>query len=136
MSKINPVKQQHKYACSIACAAMVTGENYDEIIKEFGNNFHKQGIDDDVFIKFIASKGYSTIQKEVTYYSKKDLGRSELLKPFAPVHFVRIKFNADSGLLHWVVMTAKGKFICPMRWSDREIRNCYQIIKVVGIYKD
>ncbi len=136
MAEIKYVKQKHKYACSIACASMITGEDYDELLKDFGNNFHKQGIDDDVFIRYLSSKGYSTLQKEVTYFSNKDLGREELLKPFAPIHLVKVKFNADSGLLHWVVMDKRGKLICPMEWTDKQVRESYQVVKVIGIYKD
>lgn len=136
MSKINFVKQKHKHACSIACVAMLTGENYDDIIKEFINNFHKNGIDDDTVLNYVANKGYSTLEKEITRFSNKDLARAEMLKPFAPIHLVKVKINPDSGLNHWVIMTKKGKFICPMEWSDALIRASYRILLVVGIYKD
>jgi hypothetical protein len=135
MPEIKFVKQKHKYACSIACASMITGEDYDEIMKDFGNNFHKEGIPDDVLLDYLGNKGYSIVQKEITHWGEKDFARKEMLKPFAPVHLVRVKINADSGLLHWIVMTAKGKLICPMEFTESSVRNSYLILKIVGLYK-
>ena len=136
MPEIKLVKQKHDHACSIACAAMVTGENYDELIKEFGNNFHKRGIDEDIFFDFLGNKGFSMIQKEATRWSKKDFARTEMLRPFAPIHILKIKITADAGLLHWVVMTKKGSLLCPLGYSDEETRKSYLIDKIVGLYAE
>lgn len=133
--KVNLVKQKHKYACGIACASMITGKDYDEIIERFGNNFHKQGIDDDILLNYLGDMGYATVEKEITRWNEKDFARAEMLRPFASIHLVRIKLNPDSGLLHWVVMDEKGKFFCPMEWSQETIKNAWRIQKVVGIYK-
>jgi len=134
--KVTLVNQTHKYGCSIACAAMVLNEEYDDLIKEFGNNFHKGGIDEETLVDFISDRGYSIIEKKVTVYSKKEFGREELLKPFAPIHIVRVRATADASLQHWVVMDKKGKLICPMEWTDKEVRESYRIMRTVGIYKD
>ena len=82
--KIVKVKQTHKYSCSIACASMITGEKYDDLISEFGNNFHKQGLGDEIFLDYVSDK---------------------------------------------------GEFICPMEWTDQQIRDSYTILKVVGLYR-
>lgn len=134
--KIELVKQKHDHACSIACAAMVTGENYDDLINQFGNNFHKHGIDDEILLDFLGDKGFSTVEKVVTRYNRKDFAREEMLKPFAPAHLVKVKINADSSLFHWVVMTDKGKFLCPLGHDDAYTRNSYWIFKVVGLWKE
>lgn len=136
MSKIKLIRQKHDHACSIACAAMVTGQNYDDLIKEFGNNFHKRGIDDEILYDFLGNKGFSMILKEPTRWSKKDFAREEMLKPFAPIHLLKVKIVADSGVLHWVVMTKKGKLLCPLGYSDGETRKSYLIDKIIGLYVD
>ncbi len=134
--KIVPQKQKFKHGCSITCVAMITGESIDDIVKDFLTNFHKEGIDDETLIDYLADKGYAIIEKAATRYNKKDFDRYELLRPFAPAHLVKFKIKADSGLNHWAVMTGKGKLICPMEWTDYNLRNSYKVVKVVGVYKE
>lgn len=117
MAEIKLVKQEGKCGCVIACLAMVLGKTYREIESDFWNDFEEQGIDLEKTADYLSDCNYSVIQKEVTYYNTAKFGRDELLKPFAPVHLVRIrpKFDADVG--HLVVMDENGELFCPSEGS-------------------
>ena len=113
---------------------MVTGRNYDDLIKDFAGNFHKHGIDDEILTDYLGDQNFSLVQKIASHWNNKDFARKEMLKPFAPAHLVKVKMFADSTLYHWVVMDYKGKLYCPLGKSDEFTRNSYWIYKVIGLF--
>jgi hypothetical protein len=129
------VKQENAYGCGPACFAMILGKSYAEIISDFHNDFESEGMNVEQAIDYLGDKGFSIVHKTIKTYLEKDFARAEMLKPFAPVHLVRImqKFDSNSG--HFVVMTNKGKILCPQETLEKEIRDCYLITDVLGLYK-
>ena len=134
MMEIKLVKQEESFGCVIACMAMVLGCSYDEVRKDFVNDFNRKGINADKAIGYLADKGFQTIHKKVGWYNNVDFSRKEMLKPFAPAHLLRIRAAFDNTMTHLIVMTGKGKLICPQETPEKEIRQCYEISDVWGIY--
>ncbi len=136
MSEIKFVKQEHKSGCACACIAMVTGRTYAEIDKDFHNDFDEGGIDLVKTMDYLSDWGFRIIKKEIEYYlGDVKFGRDELLKPFAPVHLLRVKSKFDSTSGHLVVMDADGKLFCPSESKEEDIRNSYVITTVLGLYR-
>jgi hypothetical protein len=75
------------------------------------------------------------VYKEIKHYNQIDFARDEMLKPFAPIHCVRILRRFDCAFGHFVVMTNKGEMICPDGLSEKEVRESYAITDVLGLYK-
>lgn len=136
MSEIKFVRQEDSHGCAIACIAMVLGKTYKEIAADFENDFTQSGIMFDQTMTYLGNAGFSIIHKEVKRWNEINFARKEMLKPFAPVHIVRVvdKFDSEGG--HLVVMTDKGKLLCPDELKDSAIRNkCYSITDVLGLYR-
>lgn len=133
--EIKFIKQEEDYGCVIACMAMVLGETYSSVRRHFLNDFSKKGISFKETIGYLADKGFQIIHKEVGFYNHIDFSRKEMLKPFAPVHIVLIRNCYDAKMTHVVVMTNKGKILCPQETPEVEIKECYQISDVWGFYK-
>lgn len=133
--KVRFVKQEARCGCSIACMAMVLNKSYAEIAKDFGNDFIDNGQPLDKSLDYLADAGFQIIAKEVKFWNNINFSRKEMLKPFAPVHLVRVlpRFDSENG--HLVVMDKRGKLICPDGASERETLNSYAITDVIGLYK-
>lgn len=133
---IKLIKQKDKCGCAVACVAMVTGKSYKDIAFDFNQGFSEQGLVLDQTIEYLGNAGFSIIHKEIKHWMNISFGRSELLKPFAPVHVIRTvdKFDSESG--HLAVMTKKGKILCPSGVSDKVIRrDSYAITDCIGLYR-
>ncbi len=135
MAEIKFVKQEDDCGCSVACFAMLLGLTYAEVKSDFQNNFTESGLQFDKTISYLGEHGFSILHKEIKHYSQINFARKEMLKPFAPVHVVRVIERFDSEHGHLVVMTSKGKLICPGGKTDKEIRLAYEISDVLGLYK-
>lgn len=137
VKKIKLVRQIHAYGCKVACIAMISGEPYDVIEKRFVNNFHKQGISDDIFFEYLSNFGFSILLKETRFFNSNDFGNEELLTPFkgAAFNLVEIKKKIDS-CSHWVVMNKKGKLFCPLGWTEEEIKEAYYINRTLGLFRE
>jgi hypothetical protein len=131
--EIELVKQKHKKGCGIACLAMATNQSYDDVVKNFINDFDNDGMTSELVTEYLGDLGYSVIQKGIIYYNHKDSLKDEIIKPFAPVHIVSIKLKIDSTW-HFVVMDINGKFFCPGEICHDDIRDAYYIQEVIGIY--
>lgn len=134
--KIKLVRQEDDYGCAIACIAMVTGRTYKEIDFDFQNDFSKKALYLEKTLEYLGNEGFSIIHREIKRWNNINFARREMLKPFAPVHLLRTvdKFDSKSG--HLVVMTKKGKILCPSGARDKIIRrDSYAITDVIGLYK-
>jgi hypothetical protein len=129
------VRQPEEHGCAIACLAMVLGTTYEKVRNQWLNDFSEEGVELEKTMNFLGEKGYSLVHKEVRNWGNHNFGRKEMLKPFAPIHLVKIipQFDAPSG--HLVVMDRKGKLYCPAGHSDKEVRDCYHVASVIGVYK-
>jgi ABC-type bacteriocin/lantibiotic exporter with double-glycine peptidase domain len=134
MVEIKFVKQKEISGCAVACIAMVLGKTYDEIAADFQNNFSENGIELEKTVSYLADFGFEIIQKEVVAYNNVKFGKDELLKPFAPVHIVRIKLKFDSTYGHLVVMDGSGKLYCPDESTEEKIKNSFVITTVLGLF--
>jgi hypothetical protein len=131
--KITLVKQKHKHGCGIACLSMVTGKDYDDIVKDFINDFDEEGMTTYTLIEWLGDYGFSVLFKEIRCYVQKDFARAYMLKPFTEIHIISLKWKADTTH-HFVVMDKDGKLFCPSGSSDEDLRNSYLIDSVVGLY--
>lgn len=129
------VKQKDRNGCAVACVATVIGKSYDEVKKDFICNFIDDGIGFDVMAHYIASSGFDILKKTISFYTKVEFGREELLKPFAPIHIVHVLGKMDLTYAHVVIMDDKGILWCPDGMDDRDIRVSYRIIETIGIWK-
>lgn len=135
MKEIKLVRQKERSGCAAACIAMVLGKTYEEIAADFENDFVDSGIELEKTQDYLSDFGCRVIRKEIIYYGVDvKFGRDEILKPFAPVHIVRVKPKFDSEHGHLVVMGADGKLYCPDGDTDEEARNNYVITTVLGLY--
>lgn len=135
IEQIKYVKSEEACGCGVACCAMATGVEYEDVAKCFQRNFAKSGMNRKEMSKWVAEQGYSVMLKKVEYFTHKDFGREEMLKPFAPVHIVTIMGFMNSGC-HAVIMTSEGNIICPSGLTELQIRDCYSIVEILGIWKD
>lgn len=129
------IEQQEKSGCAIACIAMVLGRTYKSVRDDWQNDFDQDGVFLEKTMEYLGDHDCSLIHKLTRNYNQKDFARKEMLKPFAPVHVVRVMPAFDSDVGHLVVMDARGKLICPQRFTDKNIRDSYAITDVVGIYR-
>lgn len=133
--KISLVKQEEKFGCVLACLAMVLGKSYQEVRADFYHDFEKKGFKVETAIGYLADKGFQFIHKEVGFYNRIDFSKSEMLRPFADCHLVRIKQFFDDPNTHLVVMDKNGKIFCPDGATEENIKSSYHIGDVWGIYK-
>lgn len=133
--RLRLIEQEEECGCAIACMATLLGRDYADVRRDWHNDFSKEGIVLDDTIHYLGDHGFSIIHKASKGYNHKDDAREELLKPFAPIHLLRVlqKFDADQG--HLVVMMDDGTIFCPAGSTDAEIRDSYAITDVVGLYK-
>lgn len=128
------VKQEHKSGCGIACIAMVMGKTYGEIVKEFLNDFDVEGMTTNLLMDYLGNAGFSIVFKQLSRWNHKDFAREEMLRPFAPVHILAIKWKADTNG-HFVVMDKDGTLFCPSGKSHDEVKSSYLIDESIGIYR-
>ncbi len=123
--------------CAPACIAMILGWEYDEVIKYFQQDFDEDGITHDVAIDFIADQGYSAITKSSAGYTHRNFLRDELLKPFAPIHFVSVKPWGDSTNGHAIVMLEDGSILDPYdSKKPMTIEQVYRIKEITGFWDE
>lgn len=132
--KVKLVKQEDECGCVAACIAMVLGKTYQDVTKDFINDFKTKGINVELLISYLADHDLGVIHKKIAFYAHKDQFREELFKPFAPIHIVRIVWAADQEDGHVVVMTEDGKLLCPSGATEEDVRSSYTVLEVLGIY--
>lgn len=135
MAEIVLVKQDEKFGCGIAVIATVLNKTYDEVRFDFGNDFERRGMFFHQILDYLGDFGYSIVEKKIRNWNTKDFAKKEMLRPFAPVHIVSVKQFFDGNKSHVVVMTDKGKILCPNGATDKQIRECYLVDQIAGLYK-
>lgn len=128
------VAQDDAYGCGIACIAMVLGRPYADVAKDWITDFTTNGIDLDTIIEYLMHHGKSILMKHIACFQHKDFLRDEMLRPFAPIHIIRVMPCIDSAHSHVVVMTEDGKIYCPGGTSEEEIKSSYIVSHILGIY--
>lgn len=127
------VKQEDRCGCAVASMAMALGKTYGEVKKDFCNDFIDEGIKTADIIEYLGNSGCSIVYKKIECWNHIDFARKEMLKPFAPVHIVCIQWKYDSNH-HAVVMTDKGKILCPCETPAKGVKEAYSILEVIGVY--
>lgn len=128
------VRQEDENGCAIACLAMVLKKTYQQVRKDWKDDFLKDGVTMKNIVNYLANEGLTIVRKTVPGYAHKDSAREEMMRPFAPMHIINIRPLYDSDY-HVVVMTADGHLYCPGGMTEDEIRNAYMVDEVIGIYK-
>ncbi len=133
--KIKLVPQKEEAGCLIACIAMILSLDYDDVREDFLNDFAKKGIKAERAIEYIANTGRQIVHKETTFFNVKTFSNEQMLKPFAPIHMLRVQQCFDSVDTHAVVMDKDGKLICPQNIADEIMRKSYLITDSWGIFQ-
>src|SRR5688572_7230276 len=133
--KVIHVTQDEPYGCMIACLAMVLGKSYADVRKDFYTDFSQEGIEMEKAADYLAENGFTVIEKTMTNWMHRDRVKKEMLRPFAPVHIVRFQQYTDAPFGHVVVMTNKGKFLCPQKSEEKVLMKSYAVSCVFGLYK-
>lgn len=128
------VLQDDPYGCGVACIATVLGKPYAMVAKDWVTDFNANGLDLDTIIEYLMHHGKSILMKHVACFQHKDFLRDEMLRPFAPIHIIRVLPCIDSVNAHVVVMTSDGTIHCPGGTEESDIRASYIISHVLGIY--
>jgi hypothetical protein len=132
--RLKLVRQEEKCGCSIACIAMITGQSYSAVRQQWHHDFSADGIDIDKTKEFLRHRGFALVHKVARDVGHIDKVRQEMLRPFAPVHLVRILTKFDS-FGHLVVMAEDGTLLCPDGNSDEVTRNAYSVTDCVGLFR-
>lgn len=114
---------------------MVTRRSYNSVAADFRRDFIRKGLLFEETLDYLGEHGFSIVSKRIRSASEIDFARREMLSPFAPVHIVSLKFKADDKFTHLVVMTGKGKLICPAGQTDKTIRRAYAVFQTAGLYQ-
>lgn len=132
--KIRWVKQEHDKGCVVACIAMVLGWKYTDVVKEFQNDFQKQGTSYEVAKDFIIDHGFSVIEKSGNGWYDVREHNKRMMQPFAPVHIVSVQQFIDKPKHgHSFVMDAKGKIFEPRDSRITEVQ-FYVVKQVMGFF--
>jgi hypothetical protein len=134
--KIEFVEQKHKYGCAVACLAMITGKTYDEVADAFEIDFDRKGMPWQLHGEYLGDQGFGVIEKVVKTYHDVAWTQKEMMKPFADAHLLSVSQFCGSKMNHAVVMTNKGKLICPNGICDADMRKgTYYIAHVLGVFE-
>lgn len=129
--QINLVKQKHACGCTIACLAMVTGYDYDNLIKYFyGRNGRVIGLFPEEIKAYLDKRGYSCS------IVKRSLNKQEVvIRPvFSPnrVFLYMVIPYSDSGVSHMIVEDQYGILYDPecgiTSWKDY-----YSIVGIIKV---
>lgn len=135
MEDFNLVKTVDDCGCAVACIATVMGVSYQDVDKDFLNDFNSDGLSFEDTMNYLGDNGFQVIHKEIRNYGTVKFGKKEILKPFAPIHILRVMSKYDAKFGHVVIMDAKGKIHCPSGFTEKDILNSYAITNVAGFYK-
>lgn len=130
-----PIKlvEQKGKTCTIACLAMILGESFDKVERDF------LAPEEGTLVKtadYLGNHGYSVMIKELMFHSHPSFAREEIIKPFAPAHIVHCKQFADDPVQHVVVMDQNGKVFNPAGPNGRDLEKDYFMITgVLGIWR-
>lgn len=133
--KIKLVKSKDYNGCAVACIATVLGVTYDDVVKDFTNNFNENGLALDKTASYLSDRGCQIIRKTLYSWNKLNFAHSYMLEPFAPIHIVRIEQYFDSEFGHVLVMDKDGKLYCPNAVDGEYARKAYSITDVLGIFR-
>lgn len=127
------IAQKHPFGCAIACVAMATGLDYDEIIKDFsGYNFNEGGVDHQCVEDYLAERGYATRRIFVhAGYKRKDRD----VWPCAPFADVHIVCGVRDGYGHSVIWLRDGTVIDPARENPGPLDKLEKLYSIAAIYK-
>ncbi len=128
------VMQEDTNGCGLACIATIVNQPYQSLKRHFHNNFEDTGISLEGVMDYLGDAGFSLVYKAIRNYAKIDFALDELLKPFAPIHVVRIQDKFDTEMGHFIIMDSKGKLYCPQGSSEAYLKKAYAITDVVGVY--
>lgn len=128
------VMQEDSNGCGLACIATVLNKPYQELKRHFHNDFEENGISLEGVMDYLGDAGLSIVYKTIRNYGRIDFALHELLKPFAPIHIVRLQDKFDSSIGHLIIMDDKGKLYCPQGSSEEYLRSSYAITDIAGLY--
>jgi hypothetical protein len=130
------VRQKHEYGCAIASLAMVTSIPYDDIEREFLNDFNRSGVKLEHIKAFLQDHGQSLILKQVEGYLDIASSNKHMLVPFAPAHIVCTSVYVDAETTHSVVMDENGELLDPSDPDRKDWSKFYYISSVMGCWPD
>ena len=128
--KIKRIVQQGP-TCTIACAAMILGVEFEVVEKHFHPE-KKRTLT--TLSDYLGDHGYSILIKELLYHGHPSFEFTEMCRPFAPAHILHLKQFTDSEDQHVVVMDQKGKLFDPSQ-EDCQLADFYMVTGVLGVWR-
>jgi DNA primase large subunit len=132
------VHQKHSMGCGLAALAMITGSNYDEIIKFFSPpiDFNKDGISFRAIDAYLVDHGYA-IARKFQHYGFFNCPKREIWppQPFAPIHLCEVRVYENAPCTHFVIMLSNGRILDPINDEHKNLNFYFKVISVAGIYK-
>ena len=135
MKKIKLVKQREGNDCGICVLSTILNKPYEKVKNDFYKDIIEDGISLDDAINYLGDHSCSLVYKTLTNYQNKDTAKDEMLRPFADIHVLSVRPYVDADMYHMVLMNKEGEILDPGGETDEFIRNLYQIVGVVGVYK-
>jgi hypothetical protein len=132
--EVKYVKQLHHFGCVPACIAMILGKSYEEVIESFYNDFSKEGINNSITREYLTEYDLSVVFLDLQYLTKLDKARNTLHKPFADIHIISVKPNADDELNHSIIMDYQGEIFDPHSEDTKDLDEYFRVDYVLGIF--
>jgi hypothetical protein len=115
---------------------MVLGCGYDEVERQFQQDFDVCGVVSDHIVNFICDHNLSAVEKIARGYNDVRLSNKRMISPFADIHILSVLSRADCENNHAVVMDAKGNIFDPAKPERKDIGQYYCIVRIVGFYRE
>lgn len=128
------VRQKHECGCAVACIAMITGEEYDDVEKCFKEDFSKQCVSQKAIQEYIEDHGFGSVKKQAHGFPEVRTSNEQMSKPFAPAHIAHVLPYINAKNAHSVVMDAKGRVYDPQHSEVKDFSSYYYIISVTGYF--
>lgn len=128
---MDPVRQEDRYGCAIACVAMLLDRTYAEMrgaVGEPGNGFTH-----DAWGELLSRGGYAL---QHMYRIDQITQRPRAvwpLEPWAPIHVCTV--DAGGPGAHLVVMAADGTIIDPATSTLGRLSDYRAVISMTGLYR-
>lgn len=144
--EINWVGQEENNGCGIACLAMITGKDYQQVRNEFARFDNSDGLDPFALDSYLADHGYAVARKyEHAEWAHKRFSRTKretwTPEPFAEVHLAQVQSSTEPPRNHFVVVLSDGHVLDPaikphpMILYPLRLYHYSQVWNVAGIVK-
>jgi len=129
------VRQKHKYGCTVAAIAMVTGLSYEEIAAHSTRDFSAHSMCLEDWLEFLNGRGFAfCVKYRVTHLRAPNTRRSTWpLPPFAPIHLINVQIPGIGG--HAVVMLDNGGVLDPNRDGLHTLGDYPDVLSMIGVWK-